>query len=99
MSNFILEFLFNNYNKYFGKTGNIFLDETKPKDKQRSFAIIGVSNKYNDINAVNKNTVNLIIDYLMYMKDITSSIIHISKMIIIYKLKFYQNISEKKLKK
>ena len=76
MSNLILEFLFEKYNKYFSKTDNIFCDKTKPKDKQRYFAIIGVSEKYNDILSINKNTINLIIDYLMYMKDITSSIIH-----------------------
>ena len=79
MSNLILEYLFEKYNQYFAKTDNFFLDETKPEEKQRKLAIIGVSNRYNEISSINKNLINLIIDYLMYMKDITSSIIHISK--------------------
>ncbi len=77
--NLILEFLFKKYNQYFSKTESIFCDKSKPKDKQRNFSIIGVSNRYNHILSINKNIVNLIIDYLMYMKDIASSIIPISK--------------------
>ena len=72
MSNLILEYLFEKYNQYFAKTDNIFLDETKPEEKRKKFAIIGASNKCNEISSINKNLVNLIIDYLMYMKDITS---------------------------
>ena len=79
LSNLILESLFKNYNQYFSKTDKIFYDEEKPTDKRRKFAIIGVSNEYNDILSIDKNKVNLIIDYLMFMKDITSSIIHISR--------------------
>ena len=44
MSNLILEYLFEKYNQYFAKTDNFFFDETKPEEKQRKFAIIGVSN-------------------------------------------------------
>ena len=79
MSNLILEYLFIKYNKYFLKTDSVFYFKTKPKDKQRNFAIIGVSKGYNEISSIPKNIANLIYDYLMNMKDITSSIIHISR--------------------
>ena len=79
MSNLILEYLFKTYNEYFSKTDANFIDMTKPIDKQRPFAIIGVGNNYDGILSVKKYLINFTIDYLMYVKDITSSIINISK--------------------
>ena len=79
MSNLILEYLFKTYNEYFSKTDAYFIDMTKPIDKQRPFAIIGIGNNYDGILSVKKYLINFTIDYLMYVKDITSSIINISK--------------------
>ena len=79
LSNIILNFLFTEYKKYFSKTGKIFCNDDKPKDKQIYFSIIGVKNKYKKINLVDKYLINLIIDFFNHIKDITSSVIHLSE--------------------
>lgn len=79
MSNLILNYLFSKYKKCFSKKDKIFYNEDKPKDKQKPFCIIGVNENCDSINKVHKKLINLIIDFLMFMKDLLSSIIHLEE--------------------
>ena len=78
MSNLILNYLFESYGKKFAKTRPIFYNNEKPDYKKNKFPIIFVDKKIDNILKVDKYLINLIIDYLMYMKDFTSAIIHLS---------------------
>ena len=79
MSNLILEDIIKQYNDNLCKTDDIFLNEEKPNEKQKKFSIIIVRKDVDNIKGIEKNLINLIIDFLMYIKDVCSSIIHISK--------------------
>ena len=52
----------------------IFIDDTKPKYKQNFFPIIIAKEKIKNIEI---NKINLLLDYLMFVKDFTSSFIHL----------------------
>ena len=78
MSNLILNYLFESYGKMFAKTRAIFYNNEKPGYKKNKFPIIFVDKSIDNILKVDKYLINLIIDYLMYMKDFTSAIIHLS---------------------
>ena len=78
MSNLILNYLFESYGKMFVKTRPIFYNNEKPDYKKNKFPIIFVEKSIDNILTVDKYLINLIIDYLMYMKDFTSAIIHLS---------------------
>ena len=78
MSNLILNYLFESYGKMFVKTRPIFYNNEKPDYKKNKFPIIFVDKSFDKILEVDKYLINLIIDYLMYMKDFTSAIIHLS---------------------
>lgn len=74
ISNLILDFILKQYNQYFIKTDKIFYNGEKPKHKQNMFEIIIAKE---DIKGVTMKLLNLIIDFFMYIKDSTSSIIHL----------------------
>ena len=78
MSNLILDNLFKSHKKMFSKTRPIFCNDEKPDYRKNTFPIIIVDKKFDNILKVDKYLINLIIDYLMYMKDFTSAIIHLS---------------------
>ena len=79
MANLILEDIITQYKDKLSKTENIFLNKEKPNEKQKKFSIIVVSKEVNNIKGFDKNLINLIFDFLNYIKDISSSIIHISE--------------------
>ena len=79
ISNLILDCLFKNHGAKFSKTEAIFLNDEKPELKKKKFPIICVSKSVDKILNVDKYLINLIIDFLMYMKDFTSAIIHLSE--------------------
>ena len=79
ISNLILDCLFKNHGAKFSKTEAIFLNDEKPELKKKKFPIICVSKSFDKILNVDKYLINLIIDFLMYMKDFTSAIIHLSE--------------------
>ena len=79
MSNLILDRLFNIHGTKFSKTEAIFLNDEKPEFKEKKFPIICVGKSFDKILNVDKYLINLIIDFLMYMKDFTSAIIHLSE--------------------
>lgn len=74
IANLILDVILKNYASYLYKTEKIFIDNTKPKYKQNYFPIIIAKQKINNIEI---NTINLLIDYLMFVKDFSSSFIHL----------------------
>lgn len=74
IANIILDTILNSHCLELYKTENMFRDETKPIYKKRLFPII-IAKK--DINSIGMNTINLLIDYLMFAKDFSSSVIHI----------------------
>lgn len=76
ISNIILDIFLKKNQSSLYKTDNIFKDDTKPDYKSKYFPIIIAKEK---IKAIGINTINLLIDYLMFVKDYTSSIIHIVK--------------------
>ena len=80
MSNLILDYLFKTYGEMFAKTDAIFTNDNKPGYKKIKFPIICVAKSFDKILEVEKYLINLIIDFLMYMKDFTSSIIHLSEL-------------------
>ena len=80
ISNLILERLFKIHGANFSKTKAIFKNYEKPEYKQKKFPIICVGKSFDKILNVDKYLINLIIDFLMYMKDFTSSIIHLSEL-------------------
>ena len=80
ISNLILDHLFKIHGTKFSKTEAIFLNNEKPEFKQNKFPIICVDKSFDKIQNVDKYLINLIIDFLMYMKDFTSSIIHLSEL-------------------
>ena len=73
--------------KYLKKTFAKFQDILKPKDNQRPFYIIYCTEK--EVNGVAKKAFDIIIDFLMFIHDYTSSIIHLNN------IKNYQNIIPK----
>ena len=79
MSNLILDRLFNIHGTKFSKTEAIFLNDEKPEFKEKKFPIICVGKSFDKILNVDKYLINLIIDFLIYMKDFTSSFIHLSE--------------------
>ena len=80
ISNLILERLFKIHGANFSKTKAIFKNNEKTEYKQKKFPIICVGKSFDKILNVDKYLINLIIDFLMYMKDFTSSIIHLSEL-------------------
>ena len=74
ISNIILDLILRKYNLCLYKTEKIFIDESKPKYKQIYFPIIIAKEK---IKNIEMNTINLLIDFLMFVKDLTSSVIHL----------------------
>ena len=86
MANLILEDIINKYKDDLSKTDEIFLNEEKPNEKQKKFSIIVVSKSVNKIKGIEKNIINLLFDFLNYIKDICSSIIHISKENYLYQI-------------
>ena len=74
ISNIILDIILKNYNSSLYKTEKIFIDETKPKYKQNYFPIIIAKENIKNIEI---NKINLLLDYLMFVKDFTSSFIHL----------------------
>ena len=74
ISNLILDIILKNYNSSLYKTEKIFIDDTKPKYKQNFFPIIIAKEKIKNIEI---NKINLLLDYLMFVKDFTSSFIHL----------------------
>ena len=73
ISNLILYNIIKIHNELLYKTEGIFSNSNKPISKNKGLRII-ISK--DDINGVKMNIVNLLIDFLMYVKDITSSVIH-----------------------
>ena len=74
IANIFLDTILNGHSKKLYKTEKIFQDKTKPDYKKWSFPIIIAKE---DINSIEINTINLLIDYLMFAKDFSSSVIHI----------------------
>ena len=73
IANLILDNIVKIHKELLYKTEAIFSNSNKPISKNKGFSII-ISK--DDINGVKMNFINLLIDFLMYVKDITSSIIH-----------------------
>ena len=73
IANLILYNIIKIHNELLYKTEGIFSNSNKPISKNKGLRII-ISK--DDINGVKMNIVNLLIDFLMYVKDITSSVIH-----------------------
>ena len=81
IANSILEELITkNKNKLY-KTENIFIDKSKPQPLQKEFPIIVARES---INTITINNINLVIDFLMFIKDKCSDIIHISDKEIVF---------------
>ena len=80
ISNLILKRLFKIHGANFSKTKAIFKNDEKTEYKQKKFPIICVGKSFDKILNVDKYLINLIIDFLMYMKDFTSSIIHLPEL-------------------
>ena len=78
IANIILEVIFTKNAKKFYRTEYIFRhgEGDKPGYKNKSFPIIIAKRNIEHLSA---NIINLLIDYLMYIKDFTSSFIHIVK--------------------
>ena len=78
IANILLEKIFENYSDEFFKTESIFKqgDKEKPGYKANYFPIIIAKEKIGNFSI---NMINLLIDYLMYIKDFTSSFNHIVK--------------------
>jgi hypothetical protein len=74
IANIILDALIKNHKEFLYKTRDIFCDSNKPLIKRNMFGLIISKEK---INEVNMNSINLLIDFLMYVKDIAPSIIHL----------------------
>ena len=72
--NLILDFVLKQYNQFFIKTDKIFYNDEKPKHKQDMFEIIIAKE---NINGVKMKLLNLLIDFFNFIKDTTSSIIHL----------------------
>lgn len=78
IANILLEKIFENYSDKFFKTESIFKQGNKEKTgyKANYFPIIIAKEKIGNFSI---NMINLLIDYLMYIKDFTSSFHHIVK--------------------
>ncbi len=78
IANILLEKIFVNYPNDFFITERIFKhsEQEKPGYKVNKFPIIIAKRKIGEFTI---NMINLLIDYLMYIKDFTSSFIHIAK--------------------
>ena len=76
IANILLDIILKKYNNFFVKTEKIFIDSKRPKDLQRKFAVILASQK---INEIKKNDINLFLDFLMFVKESTSAIIHLAE--------------------
>ena len=74
------ELITKNKNKLY-KTENIFIDKSKPMPLQKPFPIIVARES---INTITINNINLVIDFLMFIKDKCSDIIHISDKEIVF---------------
>jgi len=74
IANVILDNILKQYNQYFFKTEKIFYNNDKPKHKQDMFEIIIAKH---DIKGIKMKSINLLIDFLMFIKDSTSSITHL----------------------
>jgi len=73
IANLILDNIVKIHKDLLYKTEGIFSNFNKPISKNKGFSII-ISK--DDINGVKMNIINLLIDFLMYVKNITSSVIH-----------------------
>ena len=74
ISNIILENILTKYSTFFYKT--IFIDNSKPEGKKIKFPLIIAKEKIANIEV---NTINLLIDFFMYIKNFTSSFIHLAE--------------------
>ena len=99
MANLILEDIINKYKDDLSKTDEIFLNEEKPNEKQKKFSIIVVSKSVNKIKGIEKNIINLLFDFLNYIKDICSSIIHISKENYLYQIEILSEYIRREINK
>jgi len=88
VANQILENLFYDKDRFY-KTKKIFIDESKPINRQKTFSIIIAKSSIND---VDKNKINLIIDFLMFLRDRCSETIHFSDKTNLYQLDFLTQI-------
>ena len=84
ISNSLLEKIFTQ-KENFKKTPVLFEDETKPIEKRTKFPII-IAIKPDD--KKKRNEINLLIDYLMFVRDYSSSIIHISDKKAFYQIEY-----------
>ena len=75
--NCLLNHIIDKNNVYLRKTLNKFHDILKPKDNQRPFFIIYCTS--DNVNGITKKAFNIIIDFLMFIHNYTSSIIHLNK--------------------
>ena len=96
ISNIILKNILIKHNSSFYKTNKIFKDPTKPDYKRNSFAIIIAKEK---IGKVEIKRVNLAIDFLMFVKDSSSSFIHLVEKYPIQVEILYNIFEEKKIEK
>ena len=92
-SNSLLEKIFEK-KADFKKTPYLFKDESKPPEKSTIFPII-IAVEPKD-NKKKRNEKNLAIDYLMFLRDNASSIIHISDKTSLYQIEFLFNYLNKK---
>ena len=76
IANLILDNIVKIHKELLYKTEAIFSNSNKPISKNKGFSII-ISK--DDINGVKMNIINLLIDFLMYVKDIASSVIHLAE--------------------
>lgn len=93
ISNSLLEKIFMQ-KENFRKTPVLFEDNTKPIEKRTKFPII-IAIKPND--KKKRNEINLLIDYLMFIRDYSSSIIHISDKTAFYQIEYllsYLNLNQ-----
>jgi len=66
------------YNSSLYKIENIFIDKTKPKYKTKYFPIMISKRKIKEIEMV-MIMINLLIDYLLFVKDFSSSFIPLAE--------------------
>ena len=76
IANILLDIILKKHENSFVKAEKIFIDTDRPAYLQRKFAIILAIQKINDIK---KNDINLFLDFLMYVKESASAIIHLAE--------------------
>ena len=76
--NFLIINLINKNKQYLVKTKKKFNDLTKPKKNRRPFYIIYTTQL--NVNGVEQYLVNIVVDFLMFIHDYTSSKIHLNEL-------------------